>query len=430
MEKQTFKETSLICSRSAVIFNRVDKKVWERSRWRALDEKEVYKDHPWHGEYLLLHEGILQQLQENAKPNEPCEIFLFSYFIPCNYPSPKQPYRCSDLLSDYDRLQDECKITTIGYTSAHPATAKGLEEALKKLRDKGYEVIKLAKNPKDPDAVLIDDTIKDIAVHSPFTFQDVFYSCLRHTPIMQCCIDPGDQSNLDRIFSYYANYLTRNAVKNSNFGGRFLGTKPQKERMERKFQLEIPLSLGTDCPRCPGDISKRRMSLYVNTCAKKAFDMTDFFGSTDGPKLVTHEWVKYDDKWTNLYRYIQDGFWDVSRMRCLSGTSVQSLCTRTESPDRKRFKPDEEFGGSSSGISNPFSNPFAKRPRNFWKDFPRLDTTIRVERWRQNYTHIYIHTCSKHIVLAAIANNQFIEQKEIYKAIKRRSGLPKWWCRM
>ena len=218
VNEQKFSDTSLICARSAVIFNRVDEKVWERSRWH---DQEVYKDHSWHGEYLFLHEGILQQLQKNAKPNVPCEIVLFSYFIPCNYHSDKQPYRCSDLLSGYDSSNDRCKITTIGYTSAHPATAKdhGLEEALKKLRDKEYEVIKLAKASKDSDAVLIDDTIKDIAVPSPFTFQDVFYSCLRHTPIMQCCIDLRDDSNSNRIFSYYTNYITRNAVKNSNDGG-------------------------------------------------------------------------------------------------------------------------------------------------------------------------------------------------------------------
>ena len=364
INEQMFKDTSLICARSAVIFNRVDEEVWKRSRWH---DQEVYKYHSWHGEYLFLHEGILPQLQKNAEPNVPCEIILYSYFIPCNYRSDKQPYRCADLLSHYDNSNDRCKISTIGYTRAHPATAKdhGLEEALKKLRNKGYDVIKLAKASKDPGTVLIDSTITSIASSSPYTFQDVFYSCLRHTPIVQCCIDLRDESNSDRIVSYYTNYITRNAVKNSNGGGRLLRTKAQKERMELKFQLEIPISLGKDCPRCLGEISKRRMSLYVNTCAKKAFDMTDFFGKTDGPKLMTHEWKKYGDKWTNLYRLIPDSFWDESSMNCLFGMSVPSLCTINDS---KRKRPGSDVPSDDG-----------KRPKSEMQssdDGPSLANTI------------------------------------------------------
>ena len=71
VNRQTFSDTSLICSRSAVIFNRADEKVWERSRWH---DQEAYKYHYWHGEYLFLYGDILQQLQKNAKPNVPCEI--------------------------------------------------------------------------------------------------------------------------------------------------------------------------------------------------------------------------------------------------------------------------------------------------------------------------------------------------------------------
>ena len=365
---QTFNDTSLICSRSAVIFNRADEKVWERSRWH---DQEAYKNHSWHGEYLFLYEDILQQLQKNAKPNVPCEIILYSHFIPCNpqkHFKAKQPYRCADLLSQYDGSEDKCKITTIGYNTAHPYTANngGLEEALTKLRGKGYNVIKLAKKSEDPDAVLIGAAITEIALSSPFMFQDIFYSCLRHTPIKKCCIDPRDQSNPDRIFSYYTNYITRNAVKNKNVkndGGRLLRTKAQKERIETNFRLEVDESLGEDCPMCPGEISKQRMSLYVNTCAKKAFDMTDFFGRTE--ELITHEWVKYDAKWRNLYAGVQDTSSKDSHMSCLNGTSVQSLCTkkdtRTESPPRKRTRVDQSFGGpSGSDRSSPLDSPFDK----------------------------------------------------------------------
>ena len=129
--------------------------------------------------------------------------------------------------------------------------------------------------------------------------------------------------------------------------------------------LEIPLSLGNDCPKCPGEISKRRMSLYVNTCAKKAFDMTDFFGKTDGPKLMTHEWKKYDDKWTNLYRLIPDSFWDESSMNCLFGMSVPSLCTINDS---KRKRPGSDVPSDDG-----------KRPKSEMQssdDGPSLANTI------------------------------------------------------
>ena len=239
---------------------------------------------------------------------------------------------------------------------------------MKKLRGKGYNVIKLAKKSEDPDAVLVEAAMTEIALSSPFMFQDIFYSCLRHTPIKKCCFDTRDQSNPDRIFSYYTNYITRNAVKNKNVmnaGGRLLRTKAQKERIETNFRLEVAESLGEDCPMCPGEISKQRMSLYVNTCAMKAFDMTDFFGSTE--KMTTHEWVKYDDKWINLYEKTRDQDTSLkdSHMRCLYGTSVQSLCTkkdtRTESPPRKRIRADPSFGGpSGSGRSSPLDNPLEK----------------------------------------------------------------------
>ena len=329
--QQRFSNTSLVCARSAVIFNRDDEAVWERSKWH---DNKAYKEHSWHGEYLFLHEGILYDLQKNVEPDVPCEMFLYSYFIPCNYSSEKQPYRCSELLLHYDNRDDRCKITTIGYTSAHPATAKNLSPTLEHLRTK-YDVIKLAEDSKDPEAVLVEDAIQSITQHSTVTFQDVFYSCLRRSPLLKCCIEINsrDTENPDRIFSFYANWITREAVNATKYGGRLSAQRGQKTRMQNIFQSLINNTLGTDCPMC----TKERIGLFVNACAKKAFDMADFFGKTDGDKIMLHTWQIYDDRWSNLFKRIKDDFWKTegSRMRCLYSTSIQSLCTkRDKSPDK------------------------------------------------------------------------------------------------
>ena len=369
VNEQKFSNTSLICARSAVIFNRVDEQVWKNSKWRG---DEAYKEHSWHGEYLFLHEGILQMLQENAYPDVACEIILYSYFIPCNYHSDKQPYRCSDLLSGYDSSKDTCKITTIGYTAAHPATARNLDRTLESLREK-YEVIELVKktNKKgDPNTVLVYNAIAKISQSSTETFQDVFYSCLRQSPIVYC-IDPSVGDPLDIICLYYTHCITRYAVQYriSNTSdphytincpkdcGRLSRTKAQKARMEHKFQLLLPASLEKFGKRCSSDDSRPRQSLFVNICAKKAFDMTDYFGKTEIEQLERPIWEKYDGDWVELYRNIPDVFFlDNCKTLGLSGTESESefsSCTTEDlGPDSKRIKLERQRQRQREGGEN------------------------------------------------------------------------------
>jgi hypothetical protein len=106
------KTQMIMCSISGVFLNRQSEEIWNRSLWNG---SETYRDHEWHGEYILLKEGYIQQLVENFKGNQ-CQVYLYSYYIPFANIS-NCPYSWSEEIRMYNnRVDISCKIRDIGYT--------------------------------------------------------------------------------------------------------------------------------------------------------------------------------------------------------------------------------------------------------------------------------------------------------------------------
>ena len=345
INEQKFSDTAMICGTSAVIFNRVDENVWERSEWK---DEANYKDHSWHGEYMLLHEGILQSITQKFRANFPneqnCEVLLYSHFIPCNYHSKKQPYRCSQLLMGYDYGNLPCKVTVIGYNSAHPATAKNLKETLENL-SRRYEIIQLVetRNPTTQTAVTISTALNQVATSQTKSFQEVLHSCLVHSPVINCCIGPN---YIDKIITFYVNRIVNTAVKKNNNGnGAMSESRRAENQIRRNIGKTIDSSLGMDCNMCP---SLERLKLFVHFCTDWTFDLTDYFGTPTNQLMFTPGWERYSDKWSNMYRLIKEIFWDSHNLRCQGNDlSAESLCTKEKIQDmnyknllQKRIIPD------------------------------------------------------------------------------------------
>lgn len=326
IEEQKFNNTAMICGTSAVILNTVDENILERSEWK---DEAKYKNHSWHGEYMLLHEGILQSITQKFRANfsneQNCEVLLYSYFIPCNYRSEKQPYRCFQLLMDYDYGNQSCKVTVIGYNTAYPATAKNLNETLENL-SKRYEIIQLVetKKPKNPTAVTTATALNRVATSQTKSFQEVLHSCLILSPVVNCCMIPNYP---DMIITFYVNLIVNTAVKKNNNGnGAMSKLRRAKEQIRRNIGKTIDSSLGMDCNMCP---SLERLKLFVHFCTDWAFDLTDYFGTPTNQRMFKPGWKRYSDKWSNMYSLIKEIFWDSHNLKCQGNDlSAESLCTK------------------------------------------------------------------------------------------------------
>ncbi|XP_045196197.2 uncharacterized protein LOC123551376 [Mercenaria mercenaria] len=314
------------CSTSAVILNKESEEIWKRSIWK---DEEKYKEHEWHGEYMLVHEGIIERLINNFHKengdNANCRVYLYSYYIPCADIS-NCPYSCSEEVADYNnRAGIKCKITVIGYTEVfRRPNSKTNEPKAKDVIEAQMELYQTVRDVK----LLAIEAIRNR--NQRVSFQELMYSCLYESPLSGCCVDnTNSRENSKLVIAFFVNNIVYKAV-NSKFANcrSFDDNRKELEKyFSRLFKKKAFIHRG--CGKCPAE----KINIFlIEFCSKTALDLASGFGSP-APEfdLSSATWTPPRDSWENLYRISPDEFLNTKTVMCaLRPLSIKSLCTRLD----------------------------------------------------------------------------------------------------
>ncbi|XP_045195863.2 uncharacterized protein LOC123551193 [Mercenaria mercenaria] len=314
------------CSTSAVILNKVSEEIWKHSPWKG---DKQYKNHPWHGEYMLVNEGIIERLINNFHKengdNAKCRVYLYSYFIPCADIF-GCPYSCSEEVADYNnREKTTCKITVIGYTEVfrRSKTMKTNEVRAENVIRAEMDLYHTVQNVK----LLAIKTVR--TKNQPVSFQELMYSCLYESPLSGCCVDDTDSRvNSKRVIAYFVNNIVYKAVNDPKFANRRFSDASRKD-LDKYFRelFETKDIIHTGCGKCP---SEKSNIFLIEFCSKTALDLASGFGSPASPNdLSSATWTAPRDSWKNLYVIPPDRFLNTKKVMCAyRPLSIDSLCTR------------------------------------------------------------------------------------------------------
>ena len=319
------KEEKIIeCSTSAVILNKINKETWRQSEWK---NEVKHKNHSWHGEYRLVNTGIIERLIKNfhnAYGNMGnCQIYLYSYFIPCA-DIPGCPYSCSDQVAKYNNRGDiKCKISVLGYTTVFRRSNTMKTNAIR-----ANEVLRVGMELKQ-----IKKEVKVVAigeVRTSKTFQELMYSYLFNSPLSGCCVDVTEtKRNSPLVISFFVNAMVYEAVNHTDFENR-LWSKSTRADLANHFENWLRNKIHTDCSKC-SDAQFQR--LLISFCANTALDLADGFGQPTDNDLGTPKWEKGGRIWKRLYKISPAMFLRTKSIMCAERSlSVYSLCTKLELP--------------------------------------------------------------------------------------------------
>lgn len=310
------------CSTSAVILNKESEEIWRRSPWA---NEIQYRNHPWHGEYRLVNDGIIERLignfhNENGNGAN-CRVYLYSFYIPCA-DILGCPYSCSDQVAAYNNRGDTtCKITVIGYTEVFRRS-----KTIKTNEVRAENVLKAEMDLHHTVSAVKLLAIKTVREQNmQLTFQELMYSCLFESPLSGCCVDDTDsRSNSKKVISYFVNNMVHKAVNIPKFANKRFSEASRKALAE--YFLEwVKTQIHTDCGKCPYD---RYNAFLIGFCSKTALDLASGFGRPASENdLSSPNWNIYTGSWTNLYTITPEQY-RKSFMCAFRSLSVDSLCTR------------------------------------------------------------------------------------------------------
>lgn len=325
----------LECRSTAVILNLVSTEVWERSQWA---NKPKYRNHPWHGEYRLLMDGIVGRLTDNFladRPNAQCKIYLYSFYIPCA-DIPGQPYSCSDIISDYNNAQTtRCKVALVGYTEVFRRSdyVKTNEERSQTVLE-AYSALKHIKMEVKTTAIE--------AIQTNCTFQQLMFECVINSPLLGCCDE--DQSigpNSRRIVSYFVNAMIFNVKSREEIANSGMN-KSTKQKLMKFIDTWLSNIVGGDCRQCS---ARKEVPRYLlGFCAQTALDLSDYLGQPEEQyDLSIPRWTPLENgKMSNIKMIDPSEFKNTRMLMCAQDTlSIDSLCTRSmQSSEYKRARRD------------------------------------------------------------------------------------------
>jgi hypothetical protein len=329
----------IMCSISGVFLNRESEDIWRKSRWSG---DETYRDHEWHGEYILLNEGYVQQLVENFEGNQ-CQVYLYSYYIPCA-DIKGCPYWCSDEILKYNNRDDiSCRITVIGYTEVFRrsnTTRTNEQFAVNNIESARAQ---LFKNVKKVKTKAIRD-VKDRNRNVPF--QELMFLCLNESPISACCVNlPGtSSSSSEELIAYYVNKMVFKAI---NVIKSDLTAKTKRDDYLTYFYHFIDKTISRDCSVCPYE---RYHKLVMKFCTKTAIELASGFGEPSESGDLSHSsWTFTGNRWNNLYRVSPEEFRKTKMLLCANRPmSVDSMCTRLDYEENRDPEQDEMMDFSDS----------------------------------------------------------------------------------
>ncbi|XP_060592439.1 uncharacterized protein LOC132747136 [Ruditapes philippinarum] len=279
----------IMCSTSGVLLNRKSEEILNRSRWN--DTK--YKDHPWHGEYILLNEGFIEKLVENFGKDKNCQVYLYSYYIPCADIN-GTPYSCSNEILIYnDRGDISCKITVIGYTKVFRRSNKTLTNKTIAVNNINSARAQLFQNVKNAKLMAIKD-VKDRNRAVPL--QELMFSCLVESHLSGCCVSSiSYRRRSNEIIAYFVNNMVH--------------------------------------------------SLVIKFCTKTAMELASGFGKPyNAQKLSQAGWTFNGEHWNLLYPISPEQLRNQMKLQCAKKPmSVDSICTKYDSDEYRRRQQENDM---------------------------------------------------------------------------------------
>lgn len=337
----------LKCRASAVILNIQSEAIWKKSEWKDIKE---YKNNLWHGEYRLLHDGIMDELVQNFRidkgENAPCQLILYSYYIPCAN-IPKNPYSCSKVISDYNNRNDvKCKVYIIGYTEIFRRN-----DFVKTDKDVAVNFLEACTQLQQIINKVTTVAIKVARASEAALFQESMYKCILNSPLSGCCVDSeNNEEQQVRVVSYFVNNLLYEALLEGNLLDKNIAGISQAKKVEIRKSINKVLErkIGMDCTMCSqnSQVAVRFHQYLLGFCAQTALDLSDFLGEPDGGL--------FSGRWQTLKRKLAQVFdippssssYKISCAPPYRNFDPSSLCTRQllvlpELP-RKRYRTDED----------------------------------------------------------------------------------------
>jgi hypothetical protein len=310
----------IMCSTSGVFLNRKSEEILNKSRWN--DTK--YKDHPWHGEYILLREGFIEKLMKNFGTHKNCQVYLYSYYIPCADIN-GTPYSCSNEILIYnDRGDISCKITVIGYTEVFRRSNKTLTNETIAVNNINSANAQLFQNLKKAKLMAIKG-VKGRNRDVPF--QELMFSCLIQSHLSGCCVSSISYSRRSKeIIAYFVNNMVHTAINKIKSD---LNVYTINKYL-KYFDTWTENAISHDCDVCRFEFYHK---LVIKFCTERAMELASGFGKPSVPTNLSHaSWTFNGEPWNILYNTSPKEFRDTKMLLCERPLTVNSICTKYD-PD-------------------------------------------------------------------------------------------------
>jgi hypothetical protein len=326
----------IMCSTSGVFLNRKSEEIWKRSRWNN-DEK--YRNHPWHGEYILLREGFIEKLMENFGTDKNCQVYLYSFFIPCADIN-GTPYSCSNEILIYSNRGDiSCRITVIGYTEVFRRSSTTRTNEMLAVNNIDSARAQLFQNVKNAKLMAIKD-VKDRNRAVPF--QELMFSCLVESHLSGCCVSSmgiSSSSSSEEIIAYFVNNMVHSAIYKIKSD---LRAQTTRNRYLTDFYNWTENAISHDCDVCPFEFYHK---LVIKFCTKTAVELATGFGEPSDPMNLSHaSWTFNGEPWNTLYPISPEQFRNTRTLLCANKPlSVNSICTKYDPYENRKRQRDNDI---------------------------------------------------------------------------------------